>query len=70
MSTPRLPRDAVQEVIGAQHLVIIEYLVKVLCSAFSRGDTGQSGCKNRINRENYPRRRVQDPIDSEGGAGL
>jgi len=31
---PKLPRDVIQEVIGIQHLVIIEYVAQLLLSSF------------------------------------
>lgn len=31
---PKLPRDVIQEVIGVQHLVIIEYVAQILLNSF------------------------------------
>jgi hypothetical protein len=33
-SAPKLPRDVIQEVIGMQHLVIIEYVARLLLNSF------------------------------------
>jgi len=33
-STPQLPRDVIQDVIGIQHLIIIEYVVQLLLRSF------------------------------------
>ena len=51
---PKLPRDVIQEVIGVQHLVIIEYVAQLLLNSFKEVIRAQPiEIKGKINQIPY-----------------
>ena len=64
-----LPQEKVQEVIGVEHLVIIEYLAQLLLKRFQEVIMAKVTVKTG-KMSQLPQKRFQDPMDSNLGLEL